>query len=421
MAAWLAILALSTFQEEESDALLRTRVALEYYALWNGGFPEKLDDLVTPPQGAPFRPPEGFLPEKPDVPYVTGRLGERDLVRRTENSSGFDPKQLLTRYRLAQLRAAAAAFLARRKHFPLHLSDLNLPFTDGWGNEFRIIAEGPAIRISSPGRPLPHVGAEIAPETRDRVAELVRGLSSPDEPGRQKAFQELDKMGLDILPLLESHLKALDDLEVKTRLGTLFQSRWMRLLEFHQTGLEVSAFLYANGKKFGDGEAGVPARLLGLRAAEDEFRKNDPDANRRVDFWVGDLTGLHRLRTKEGNPLALIDAALARSDARPLPRADAYAAVPDWPVFPQPLDGYLFRAVPYYRDGSEIRPYPSTDPELPDRNLGRFAFCAFPAEYGTAGRMTFLIREDGKVLKKDTGGEPVWVAPSLDAEKEDWR
>src|SRR5580765_3520229 len=102
--ATLALLLLAG-QEEAPDAA-RARVALEHYAMWNGGFPKSLEDLVKKPAGAAVWPEGGFLDKAPKLDYGDGKLAGEALVLRTENVKGVDPKILTTRYRLAQLAAA---------------------------------------------------------------------------------------------------------------------------------------------------------------------------------------------------------------------------------------------------------------------------------------------------------------------------
>ncbi len=45
--------------------------------------------------------------------------------------------------------------------------------------------------------------------------------------------------------------------------------------------------------------------------------------------------------------------------------------------------------------------------------------CAFPAEYGRSGRLTYIIDVTGIVLQKDTKGIPVWTYPA-DPKAEGW-
>ncbi|HEX7901236.1 MAG TPA: hypothetical protein VF950_25990 [Planctomycetota bacterium] len=147
--------------------------------------------------------------------------------------------------------------------------------------------------------------------------------------------------------------------------------------------------------------------LMNLSTCQADFRSNDRDNNRRMDFWVGDVYGLQFLcpfGADENNCLAphspirlLSPTAVASADAAPLNSGFLSAPPPGKPV---PYWGYLFGAlkrrgnVPY-DDGTR-------------RNAAAFGFYAVPASYRDAYRATFIISEGRDVWKKDTGG----AAPS---------
>ena len=134
--------------------------------------------------------------------------------------------------------------------------------------------------------------------------------------------------------------------------------------------------------------------LVSLTQAEADFRVNDLDGNGVKDFWTGDVAGLFRWKgidSRYRKGLPLIERALAEADAAPIDRL-----VPR----PVPYHGYYFVA---FRDAGkevdpEIRSYQQDTGGSPPmgkvHHLSKFAFCAYPAEYGVTGRRTFVIDEN---------------------------
>lgn len=172
-------------------------------------------------------------------------------------------------------------------------------------------------------------------------------------------------------------------------------------------------------------ERNASATLKTLAAAEADFRANDRDQNHENDFWVADVSGLFRVDAGDG-PLRLIELAAATADARPclpldkggtLPRAaKPHASRLSVAGKPSPKAGYWLTAVEKYLDerGAAVK-YDGGN----GRNPSAFGFCAYPAEYGKTGRMTFLLNEENVLWKKDTVGKPPDVFPA-DPEKSGW-
>lgn len=170
------------------------------------------------------------------------------------------------------------------------------------------------------------------------------------------------------------------------------------------------------------------SNLKTLAILESTFSTKDSDGNGIKDFWVADVSGLQRIMT--GNPAKPIK--LLRDDEVAL--ADAKPAVPldkegefkagDGSKVPfaklgkaSPTNGYLFVAVSSYVDaaGKTIN-FDSGN----GRNKDRFAFCAYPAEYGKPCKATFVVDVLGAILQKDTGGAALTVMPA-DLAKEGWK
>jgi hypothetical protein len=161
----------------------------------------------------------------------------------------------------------------------------------------------------------------------------------------------------------------------------------------------------------GANERNASSSLKTLAAASADFRANDRDNNRINDFWVGDVSGLYRINPGDGG-IKLIEISIALADARPrapLDKSEVFAGS-KLIALPSPgatKAGYRYAAVPKYQEDGKDAPYHSGDGRCPSK----FGFCSYPAEYGTAGKFTFLITEENTVWRKDTGGKPVEVTP----------
>ena len=164
-------------------------------------------------------------------------------------------------------------------------------------------------------------------------------------------------------------------------------------------------------------ERTAAATLKTFAAAQVDFRSNDRDGNLVNDYWAADVSGFYRIDT--GVPLKLIERSAAMADAKPCVPIDKGGPLPGAAKEhactlialdkPSPKAGYWFAAVEKYEDEK------GASPKYNDgngRNLSRFGFCAWPAEFGITGRLTFVISQENTVWKKDTGGKPVEVVPA---------
>ena len=144
---------------------------------------------------------------------------------------------------------------------------------------------------------------------------------------------------------------------------------------------------------------GHVAPLKTLAAAQAHFKAGDLDGNGASDFWRKDVRGLSEALGYNGLPLGLIDPSIAAADAHP---ASAYGG----DGARAPKGGYWYKAIPH---AGEVEP-----------NLNRFAFCAYPDDYGFSGKDTYLIDEGNTLFRKDLGhGRGIEVFPA-DLEKEGW-
>lgn len=163
------------------------------------------------------------------------------------------------------------------------------------------------------------------------------------------------------------------------------------------------------------------AALMELGMKQAGFRQNDPDGNGLQDYWVADVSGLARLRRGgSGDAIGFVGPSVALADGRPCVALDVEGEFAGRKLValgrPSAKKGYWLAAVKRYEtaEGKE---------EAYDNGQGanpvHFAICAWPAEYGTTGVMTYLNTEAGVVWEKDTGGKPVDVTPS-DPKKDGW-
>jgi hypothetical protein len=144
--------------------------------------------------------------------------------------------------------------------------------------------------------------------------------------------------------------------------------------------------------------------LKTLSSANADFRANDRDWNRVLDFWTGDIAGLYSTLSS-GQPIALLPRALAEADASPLT-----------PLVPRPIPyhGYYFTALS--ADGQESPPEPyrqDTDGKSGKvHHLRKFGYCAYPAEPGITGKYVYIINENNTVLRRDNLTPPPKNWPS---------
>lgn len=138
-----------------------------------------------------------------------------------------------------------------------------------------------------------------------------------------------------------------------------------------------------------------------LASGEADFRHNDRDGNKIKDYWVGDVSGLNRYTTPSARstPAKMIVDGLAEADAAPL-KADEL--MPHTVSKPKPMGGYLYIALQGYRAKGALQKYHGGN----HRNTSRFGFAAYPADYPTSGKRTFIINQENRVYARDTGGKP---------------
>lgn len=150
---------------------------------------------------------------------------------------------------------------------------------------------------------------------------------------------------------------------------------------------------------FSSNKAVATAHLRIYCAVQSMYRRKDWDGD-GVFEYAFPYTLLNTQRLPKSGPIKLIDDAFANA-SRDNPLSGTTV----------PNHGYLFvdlvgdAKVKSYDDGK-------------GNCVHGYGLCAYPAEYGRTGRMTFVTTIEGTVYMKDTEGKPVTVFP--DVEKEGW-
>lgn len=161
-------------------------------------------------------------------------------------------------------------------------------------------------------------------------------------------------------------------------------------------------------------EVSALSELRVLTTAEFIWRANDSDGNGMNDFWTGDVAGLYAFKDSQGQPVGLIEEALALADASPQQEHDLAGGSP------VPKNGYYFSVLTLDDQGNLYQADTDGDGRAVE-NTERFAFCAWPAQYPATGRLTYMVDESGIVYAKDNGGAAVTQWPGLDPTQSGWQ
>ena len=166
-------------------------------------------------------------------------------------------------------------------------------------------------------------------------------------------------------------------------------------------------------------ERNASTSLKTVVTANHDFRANDRDGNRIVDFWTGDVAGLCLIVPQQGSgaPSSLTYGAAIRLVDRPVAGADGefggaglrYAATVHVPVV-QAVTAFAPKAGFWYaRLINEVTSSGSTAYQADTdgtsnsfwgacHNTDRFGYVAFPGTT-TSGRVAFIVNNEGVVFR----------------------
>ncbi|MEW6025738.1 MAG: DUF2950 family protein [Planctomycetota bacterium] len=161
-------------------------------------------------------------------------------------------------------------------------------------------------------------------------------------------------------------------------------------------------------------EAAAIASLRVLTVSESVWYQQDPDGNGIKDYWTYDVSCLHRMfRADKTTKVAFISLDLARADSSPAETGDfgERPLIEDWlTVALAPKNGYYFQAMELDENGEPYNQVEAGETGIKATNKIKFGFVAYPAEYGKAGRRTFIVNEQGTVYAIDVNPDIYGIA-----------
>lgn len=196
---------------------------------------------------------------------------------------------------------------------------------------------------------------------------------------------------------------------------TRSRRKWIWVLLFLSVILAILAIVQYIPTPLSRNEAAVFEQCQEFFGTALPFRCTSSSGSGHLDFWTADVAGYYARENAAGEMMKHIDLELAQADFAPL--REAYSWVP--PEKPIPKQDYYYLAmtldengVPYQQD------YDNDGKDY--TNLNKFGFCAFPANYGQDGIMTFIMSYHEGFWRKDTGGKPVTRWPDLSTAATEW-
>lgn len=150
-----------------------------------------------------------------------------------------------------------------------------------------------------------------------------------------------------------------------------------------------------------------------LVSSEAVWLQQDVDGNGRKDYWTYDVSCFNRMyREDNQTKVSFIPIDLAKADAHPAAldqSTKTFGSAPqmeNWAnITTAPKLGYFFRAMLTDAQGQLYNQNEVGNTEYKATNNSRFAFVAYPAEYGRAARRTFIVNQEGTVYGKDLGSD----------------
>lgn len=143
-------------------------------------------------------------------------------------------------------------------------------------------------------------------------------------------------------------------------------------------------------------EVSAQAMLKQLVSTEGVWRQIDGDMNGTRDYWTLDGAGFYYRLDASGNTLKFVDVAMAKADKLGLATYTQDAA--------EPRKGYWLRVMKTDEQGEAYAQDVDGD-GAKATNPSKYGYCAYPAEYGVSGTMTYIVNEEGVVYERDLGAD----------------
>jgi len=142
--------------------------------------------------------------------------------------------------------------------------------------------------------------------------------------------------------------------------------------------------------------------LVTILSAQHAYRDMVKGTDGRQQFWREDISGLYftQLPGKSESRLELIELSVALADSAPLHRAAGFGPS-------KPKSGYWYETLRFEDEDKGL-----------DSN--RFSACAYPATYCKETRHSYIMDNQGRLFRKDTGGRRPVHFPT-DPISEGWR
>ena len=458
---------------QEGRAIQLAR-SVELHARYTGRLPRTLEDLARRPADLPggvFWPARGFwiggaipkdIPFSSDATHFTvGAIKESipapsPVAAPTDRLKKFYEARILVQL----LKAAAEGHYKATMMMPKEGRDLvkkpealrfwpegswigggNLPL-DPWGEAFVIRGGGSFSASVANARGRRIKATDVTPEERkslDDVAfpalddkeaaeiqSLIQQLGDEALEACEGAMKAILEKGRVALRLVMERLTTEKEPEIVLRHGLIrnqlqsTKAAW----ELEMKSLWAGYAPSVHGVMMSANERNGSWSLKTITTAQADFRANDRDGNREMDFWVRDVAGLYGLEPAPaggGEAAPAADATLILKLIEPaLASADATEGRWNYPTLaikaPQAKAGYHFASLRFFESGGKTEPYHKGG----GRNHDRFGFAAYPADYGISGRMTFIVNEDNSIWQKDLEGEEIDTFPA-DPAAAGWR
>lgn len=280
----------------------------------------------------------------------------------------------------------------------------------------------------------PKAPAPLTDADRRRIDGLIRQVGAEQSEDRDQALRELFDMIPGVLEPVRAARKKTAYPEVAARLEAIEEELARRdeaakrpqVVNFYLHQRKRDADLVGLGSALqASNERNASSSLKSVATAQEKFQLNHLDRNGVADYWTGDVGGLYCLQVRATlNAIAALnDVGVASADADLHTggfRNKTVAYEKDLLLTFGPKAGFLYQAVDKDETGGEFGV--DTDGSgYKVHNRKRWAATAYPHTYVTTGTHTFIVNENAKVFRRDTGGLPVLRWPGEFELRTEWK